>query len=62
VVGSVAWSLHATAAQLVRRLGATLLVVDGAGRPVHETHPEPVNRAILDLCARVAAGTATGGE
>lgn len=62
VVGGADWRFHAGAAQLVRRLDATLVVVEGAGHAVHETHPVPVNRAILDLCARVRAAAGTEGD
>lgn len=62
VVGGADWRFHAGAAQLVRRLGATLVVVEGAGHAVHETHPVPVNRAILDLCACVTTAARTEGD
>lgn len=55
VVGSADRRYHVGSAYLARRLHADLLVVDGAGHHPHETHPEPVNRAVAELCARASA-------
>jgi len=49
IVGERDRPFHGGAAYLERKLGARLITVAGAGHHVHETHPEVVNDAIVDL-------------
>jgi pimeloyl-ACP methyl ester carboxylesterase len=51
VVGSRDRRFHAATEYFERKLGARVLVVDGAGHHVHETHAAEVNAAIVELLA-----------